>query len=475
MTFLKSSTISLFLMLAATFPGAQAATMREMHEFIEHMKESEKRNGPIRMSKPSLAKFLAKSEQIRNLKGSSHEPRVSKEELEKQLNYYSNYPLFAKEKKEGLDEENAERNLNYGQYNNGGNYNRNYNGNGQRNYANGNGGYNAANGGAYNGNNGGAQNQGNGWRWWWNNQNPQDNMTEAWQMYDNQDNATYNLNNLADLSLKYAGCSSVTSFVGVEDDNEESSGFASNALVQYRFCPAESCDDGSWNGCTSEYGEYMMSLQDFLQVQVEFKEEQFKSLCEYCNQCYDYNDSGYCDGENCCSHTGDCEEYKQTCEGKEDEEDAPPDYEDLFECMQVEVSEDDRRRLNWYNGQPNNYNRYNNGYNNGGQGGSWWGWGNNNNNQYNNYNPNAGYGYDEQEDDNVAYLGIHCNGQNMQLGLFSDNTCSILIGSEDTINVTELTGVDFNTEELEAYFVPQGCLACGGEEYNVSADIYSMR
>jgi len=478
MLFLKSSAISAFLAFIAAYPAVQGASMREMHEFIEHMKESEKRNGPIRMSKPSLAMFLKKSEQMNNLKGtSSAEPRVSKEELEKKLEYYHNFQAFAQDKRDRMAEEaaeeNANRELNYQQYNQNrnGNY-RNYgynNGNAQ-NYG-GNGYNNGANG--YN--NGGA-NQGNGNRWWWNNNKENidgSNYTDAWQMYETENNSTYSLNNLGDLSLKYAGCSSVTSYVGVEDGDQESSGFMANALVQYRLCPAQTCQDNSWSGCVDEYGEYMMSLQDFLEVQVQFKEEQFNSLCEYCKECEEYNQGNYCDeGQKCCSHTDDCEQYQQACEGHDDNNQEAQeyqypelDYESIFQCMEVELDEDSRRKLNWYNGG----NQYNNQNRNGGN--SWWGWGGNNNG-YNNYNAYNGQGEEEEEENsNVAYLGIHCNGQNMQLGLFSDNSCTHLIGTEENggLNVTDLTGLNYDTAELEAYFVPQGCLACGGEEYNVKS------
>jgi hypothetical protein len=152
-----------------------------------------------------------------------------------------------------------------------------------------------------------------------------------------------------------------------------------------------------------------MSLEDFLDAQSDIREKEFQMLCSYCNTCYEFNEN-YCDGDNCCTHSNDCEGYDESCSAEGDD-DTVPSYEDLFDCMEV----------------------------------------------------------DGEDDGSSLYVGVHCNGLNIEVGLFSDSSCSTLLATEEQVNIAGLTGIDFNTEDLEAYFVPQGCLSCGGDDYNVSS------
>ena len=38
-------------------------------------------------------------------------------------------------------------------------------------------------------------------------------------------------------------------------------------------------------GCQSNYGEYMIELEDFLQIMLEYEEERFQAYCDYCEDC----------------------------------------------------------------------------------------------------------------------------------------------------------------------------------------------
>lgn len=399
-------------------------TRRKM-EFIRTMRESEKTKGPIRMSKPSLAAFLHKSYQVAgadtSLKGQS--PHVSKEELIRRLDYYAGVDemmLDAAGRSRALQEEEEEENddpaYKGGQYNN--QWNENYNG--------------------YNGNNANAQ-QKDAWyskffKWF---KSQYGNETSIYgdaeynntvqDMYGESDNRTYELDGLAEMSMKYAGCSSTTSYTSeVDGDDDQSSHFIAENLVQYRLCPADSCEDGSWNGCKSEYGEYMMKLEDFLDIQSDLRNLEVEMLCNYCEVCTQYNENdSFCNGGKCCAHTDECEENRGVCEGEEDEEEQMPDYDQLFDCMEVDIS---------------------------------------------GYLDDDEYGYGDYGNGYSAYVGVHCNGLHMQVGLFSDATCTSLIGTDENIDIQNITGYDFSTEDLEEFFVPEGCLECGGEDYNVSTN-----
>ncbi len=391
----KFATLALIASLVAH--EGECKITKQKYDFVRKMRESEKINGPIRMSKPNLAEFLRKSEEVGNLKGTIESfSRVSKDELERRLNYYNDYHNFA-------TSESQSRHTNQ-QYN------------------------------QYNANNANIQKK----KWWWMNTEGNGNETlwNTQEMYNNDgDNTTYSVAGFEDLALKYAGCSSATSFAP-DDDGEDSNGnaFKSNALVQYRLCPAESCQDNSWDGCKSKYGEYMMSLEDFLDTQKKLLEEEFHLICSYCDACYSFNEK-YCEGDNCCNHSKDCGDYDQVCSAEGDDD--IPDYDDLFDCMEVDIGNslnDEGRKL------ANSIN----------------------------YKYIKGSNYYGDDGVSSVYVGVHCNGMRIEVGIFADDTCTTLIATEEQVDVAALTGVDFNTQDIENFYVPQGCLECGGDDYNVS-------
>jgi hypothetical protein len=209
------------------------------------------------------------------------------------------------------------------------------------------------------------QNSANWWSFWTSNNYDRSNVTSTEGMYDSGENITYAIECFQDLSVKYAGCSSTTAFSGNDEDSD--SKFISNSLVQYRLCPAESCEDDSWQGCTSEYGEYMISFEDFLDAQIDIREKEFQMLCSYCETCYEFNENYCCNEDNCCSHSDDCEGYDESCSAEGDD-DTVPSYEDLFDYMEV----------------------------------------------------------DREDDGSSLYVGVHCNGLYIKVGFFSDTALAPL-------------------------------------------------
>lgn len=569
MSTIKFAAVALLLSLAQE---GQCKMNNQKREFIRRMKTS--KNGPVHMSKPSLAKFLKKVSNKGNLKGSTLSPEEARfiagtdEELELRLKYYNDYMKYKeakdKQNRRFLDEDaddadadadedaddvvaddvvdDAEAMENYG-YDAGDLDCQNYT--------------------VYQQYEDYCQHiqEENKQRWWdylnfWSKNNDEDNA----EAYSGGDSSTYNMNTFSDLSLKYAGCSSMDSFVEGED------GLVANSVVQYRLCPAQSCTQGSWTGCNSEYGEYMMNLQDFLEIQAELVEDQFQSLCEYCEACTEYNESDYCEDDNCCSHTEDCGDYECACDEEkctqEEEEyyenNAAPDYEDLFQCMEVTIQgnnydgyygDDDQAAENaqaerscviykWFNIRTwwsNNYCddgvyndvdndvddemayydmdaddywrrgrrrqeqqqeqqqeqvecdddvnceqqqecdgedcEYNSGWNT-----NWnwdqdsWGWGDWAKGWGNPSTMGNGAGYGTQNNrvfyGDTAYVGVHCNGQEIQVGLFSDDTCTTLLATEDDMDIANVTGYDFHTETISDFYVMDDCMECGGEMYN---------
>ena len=91
---------------------------------------------------------------------------------------------------------------------------------------------------------------------------------------------------VADFSLKYAGCSAVATYSDEFADNEEMDTVVqSKKFVVFRLCPTEYCSDDRTFGCSNNYGEYILDMEDYLMFMREYKEEQMQRYCEFCEEC----------------------------------------------------------------------------------------------------------------------------------------------------------------------------------------------
>jgi len=171
-------------------------------------------------------------------------------------------------------------------------------------------------------------------------------------------------------------------------------------------------------GCQENYGEYMIELEDYLQLMLEYQMERFQTYCEYCDECmynvyqvwlenggFNQNDDDdkarddyYRDDRReeedddaavdpsfyeVCPEYSTCSMYKTLCEEEIDET-----LTEYFECAEVEGS----------NGQ-------------------------------------------------VAYVGPHCaeDGFTVTLGVYSDEYCNQYIGNG--VNIANFIGEDIDIEE----------------------------
>jgi len=184
-------------------------------------------------------------------------------------------------------------------------------------------------------------------------------------------------------------------------------------------------------GCQSNYGEYMIEIEDYLSLMIEFQEERFDTYCEYCAQCMlnvyhawlemggdnnnyrkltfeDFKNSeehqkmarelgGNVNGGqanagfyNVCPEYDTCSEYQKTCKQGMDK-----GYSGYFECAEVEN----------VNGQ-------------------------------------------------VAYIGPHCGGDSftITLGVYSDEYCNEYIGNG--VDIASFLGEELDIEEdtLKSYY-----------------------
>jgi len=212
-----------------------------------------------------------------------------------------------------------------------------------------------------------------------------------------------------EFSIKYHGCSAIAAY----SDEAAANGDGSTALttsryVVFRLCPSDQCNSNSSNGCGSNYGEYLVPLNEYLQTFGAYKDEEFEAFCEYCENCLYYENYYYgnrkLEDSHACPHYDDCIDYADTCPGDDDgdgDDDAVEiDYNDFFECGE-------------FNG----------------------------------------------DDGTVYYVGPICydDGETIGIGIFSDDNCVNYVGDE--IDISDYTGIDFSSDILGDY-TPESCVSC---------------
>jgi hypothetical protein len=86
-------------------------------------------------------------------------------------------------------------------------------------------------------------------------------------------------------SFKYTGCSTVQTFSDELSYYGQDSVLASKRFATFRLCPQRTCSDRNYEGCSSNYGDYVVSMDQFLAAMVSLNEERVTGYCEYCEQC----------------------------------------------------------------------------------------------------------------------------------------------------------------------------------------------
>eukprot|EP00584_Thalassiosira_punctigera_P009643 CAMPEP_0172525522 /NCGR_PEP_ID=MMETSP1067-20121228/561_1 /TAXON_ID=265564 ORGANISM="Thalassiosira punctigera, Strain Tpunct2005C2" /NCGR_SAMPLE_ID=MMETSP1067 /ASSEMBLY_ACC=CAM_ASM_000444 /LENGTH=437 /DNA_ID=CAMNT_0013308799 /DNA_START=96 /DNA_END=1409 /DNA_ORIENTATION=+ len=272
------------------------------------------------------------------------------------------------------------------------------------------------------------------------------------------DNYEKDISFISNYSIKFMGCHHVTQWSNEEeqeeqDEDNQDEGATLNAangrirskgLVRFRLCPSDSCFDNFGAGCSSNYGEYVVDMYNFLSVYIawQMEEEEYK-----------------------------CETYRSTCYNECFESATANCYSNCYKRNGVNAA------LCSKNGNNNNNNNNNGGYSN-----------------YDAYASNYGNEFDledylecgeyevyEEGGDEVAhYLGPYCanQGGDIKLGFFQDQYCSIpssyqasyfekMTGLEIPYTKTSLvTTTCMSCEETEQYAEAQN----GNDYYNYDAD-----
>lgn len=238
-------------------------------------------------------------------------------------------------------------------------------------------------------------------------------------------------------SLKYYQCNTMTFFTGGEGDGDDGdegdSMFKTEKYVTFRFCPSDTCTSDGWSGCRDTYGEYILPLETFFEIQEQFEEDTYEQFCSYCETCMYFENYFYGNNRQLSSHAckyySDCESYDNTCNAEEEGGDDKNDdyknddynddgnanrnmqkqyainYQDLYECVPVE------RALETY------------------------------------YYQFSGY-----------YLGITCDGE-MEVSIFSDEYCTEYVA--DVSKLQDITGYELEIEsDILGPLVSEDCFGC---------------
>ena len=110
---------------------------------------------------------------------------------------------------------------------------------------------------------------------------------------DENDNDQYTMNklDLENYALKYAGCQNIKTWSdNMAQDEDSDTVFATERFVIFRMCPADHCNTHNSRGCNSNYGEYMISMEDYLAIMAEYHYARYHEYCATCKACMTYED-----------------------------------------------------------------------------------------------------------------------------------------------------------------------------------------
>ncbi len=229
-------------------------------------------------------------------------------------------------------------------------------------------------------------------------------------------------------SLKVHSCASIKGINPDEltgdgsGDGDEDWANKTTAVINYRLCPTDTCQDSSWQGCRNVYGNYMVSVKEFLENKMEDKDEKQDELCEKCDWCSWAKETLYyeCDIYEECQ-SANCDEESKDEEGEEKEKEEEIEYHEFAECTAVDIYVEEEAE------EAGNSTYY-------------------------------GNRRKLDEDANQVYLQIYCDGgTTLKIGVYSDEDCMNYIG--DQYDISEITGLNVTESDLENELVSD-CVSC---------------
>jgi hypothetical protein len=170
---------------------------------------------------------------------------------------------------------------------------------------------------------------------------------------DEGDDDNYSMTWVTGYSLKYQGCNTIAQWNGDADEDNDVK-VASKRLVRFRLCPADTCTATSGGGCDSGYGEYIIDMDTFMASYFTGKQTQIEYDCEYmlAYNCDCDNDDAKDDGfdeeyceYDCYNDAGMTQCIDNNPYSDDEEEEGQFQLEDYMECAELEIDDDNRRKL----------------------------------------------------------------------------------------------------------------------------------
>lgn len=211
---------------------------------------------------------------------------------------------------------------------------------------------------------------------------------------------------IAGYSVKFQGCHHVQQW-NDEADGEEDIKIMTQRLVRFRMCPADTCSSTSTKGCDSNYGDYLVDMETYVEAYMTQMQQQYMNN----NQYYSNDNNGRALNDN--------DKYNMN-------------FEDYLQCQEMEMNDRQRQRARKMRELNNNYG-----------------------NQY--Y-----YSYNNNDDDISYYVGPYCaeQGGEIRLGVFYDDTCTV--AAENGAEMFQMVHNGMALPYSEQSIVNLGCLSCGG-------------
>lgn len=88
-------------------------------------------------------------------------------------------------------------------------------------------------------------------------------------------------------SLKFEQCQ----FVKAYDDELAEDGDSTTVLATKRFVIFKLCPTGYCDSCTTDFGEYIVDLEEYLEATVEYQQEMQENMCNACQECGNWEEN----------------------------------------------------------------------------------------------------------------------------------------------------------------------------------------
>jgi len=158
---------------------------------------------------------------------------------------------------------------------------------------------------------------------------------------------------LSGYSIKFEECTSVKQWSYDEDGNNNGGGEdEDDKLVMNRFALFRLCPSGYYSSCNSGYGEYLISLDDYLMSTTEYFQQEQQDMCDMCDEnCAQDDDAGGRKLEDAAAADIDCDTCVDECDKIENMEDnGYLEASNYIECQELEQEGDDDNAPQYFAG-----------------------------------------------------------------------------------------------------------------------------